>query len=120
MLGPLHRDRKLDVWSDLRIRTGARWREEIDRGLRRARAAVLLVSPAFLASDFIVKNELASLLEGAARDGVPILWIPVRQSRWRYTAIEAYQAAHDPARPLDRLTRPQRRSVLLKIADSIP
>jgi TIR domain len=49
-------------WSDHVILPGQHWRQEIDQALERARFGLLLVSPRFLASDFIVKNELPALL----------------------------------------------------------
>ena len=48
----------IDDWSDQRIKTGQRWKEEIEKALRQADIAILLVSTDFLASDFIRNNEL--------------------------------------------------------------
>ena len=42
-----------------------RWKEEIEEALSDAVIAVLLISADFLASDFIVDNELPPILEGA-------------------------------------------------------
>lgn len=42
---------QIDLWDDTRIKPGAVWYEEIKRGLEGARAALLLVSADFLASD---------------------------------------------------------------------
>ncbi len=52
-LGALERWQLVHAWTDGRIAAGASWEEGIDRALGEAQAAVLLVSPAFLASHYI-------------------------------------------------------------------
>lgn len=57
-LRPLDRQGMINVWSDQRIEVGDPWREKIEEALEGARIAVLLISADFLASDFIVNDEL--------------------------------------------------------------
>jgi hypothetical protein len=101
-LKPRIRNKKVDVWNDKRIRVGDEWRKEIDEALARAKVAVLLVSPHFLATDFIAENELPPLLEAARQGGVKILWVPVSTAAYEETKIYMYQAALDPKKPLDK------------------
>jgi hypothetical protein len=119
MLTPLAREGKLDVWSDQRIQAGAPWREEIKSALGRAKVAVLLVTPAFLASEFVAKNELPPLLEAAKGEGVTIVWIAVRHSLYQHTPIEGYQCANDPAHPLQGLSATQRDRTLKEVAERV-
>ena len=49
-------------WIDQQILPGEHWRAEIDRALERSRFGLLLVSPEFLASEFITREELPVLL----------------------------------------------------------
>ena len=119
MLSPLIRDGSLQVWDDTQIKTGAVWKEEIEKELTSAKVAVLLVSANFLASDFIAKNELPPLLAAARDNGLKICWIYVSSALYEHTEIAKYQAAHDVKRPLDRMPRDERQAALSKIAFEI-
>jgi hypothetical protein len=105
MLHPVTVGGKLELWDDARIMTGDLWREEIRKALAGAKVGLLLVTPDFLESDFIAKNELPPLLDAAKKGGLTIFWIPVRHSMYEGTEIAKYLAAHDPARPLADLSR---------------
>jgi uncharacterized SAM-dependent methyltransferase len=97
------------------IKPGQLWREELSKALASARLAILLVSPDFLSSEFIKKNELPPLLGAAAQGGLTIFWIPLRPSFYNETAIEHYQAACSPDQPLSLLRPAQREQKLVEI-----
>lgn len=107
------------IWADTDIGAGAKWREEIYDALYSANVAVLLVSPGFLASDFIEENELPPILNAASNDGLKILWIPVSFSLYTETQIADYQALHNPAQPLDSLSSSNLNKVLVEICKEI-
>ena len=95
MLKPLVRERRLDVWSDDRMVVGYEWRPQLTEAIGRARAALLLVSPSFLASDFIMGQELPALIA----HGVRLIPVLVRPSLWQAVPVlEGLQWAHDPGR----------------------
>jgi len=119
MLRPWVRQKKIVLWDDTHIQPSKPWRDEIAAALARARVAVLLVSPHFLASDFIAEHELPPLLEAAAKEGLVILQLHVSASLYRETELEAYQAAHDPARPLDALPPAEQNKVLVDVCQKI-
>ena len=118
-LKPLVASYKIKLWSAAQIQPGQRWKQEIDDALASTRVAVLLVSPEFLASEFIRTVELPALLEASNKGAIQILWIAVSPSGYKYTEIAQFQAAHDPEEPLNTLTPAKRGKALVKIADKI-
>jgi len=77
-LKPLALQGLITTWSDQQIEIGEEWHVQIQSALTSARIAVLLVSPAFLASEYIRNNELPILLRRAREEGVLILPIILR------------------------------------------
>ena len=78
----LQRAGLVDLWADSRIGVGADWGNEIERALTAAKVAVLLVSPDFLASDYIWEYEMPRIIEHA-KAGMEILPLIVRPCAWR-------------------------------------
>jgi formylglycine-generating enzyme required for sulfatase activity len=116
---PMVRSHGLRLWDDSQIQPGDKWREEIETALAAAKVALLLVSPDFLASEFVSNSELPQLLAAAEEEGLRILWVPVRPSLVRRTPISAYQGLGDPGRPLARMDPVEQEEALVKIALAI-
>jgi WD40 repeat protein len=101
MLQPLVRNRRLQVWADEYIEVGNEWERDIDGAIGRAALALLLVSPDFLASHFIMDIELPALIQR----GVRFVCVLVQPCLWEeLPVLERVQWAHDPDRdgPLSR------------------
>jgi hypothetical protein len=109
-LKPLERLGRVLAWDDRQIVPGSKWRGEIRSALEDARAGILLVSPDFLASDFILDEELQPLLAKPT-----VFWIAISHSLYRVTPLEEIQAAHDPSQPLDTLSEAEQNRVLVEI-----
>ena len=97
MLSPLMDE--MEVWSDQREVIGEEWRPQLAQAIGRSRAALVLVSPDFVASRFIMDTELPALRE----QGVVPFYVLVRPCLWRrIPVLEKVQWAHDPKRALSQ------------------
>ena len=93
MLAPDVRNRRLELWDDMHIPAGDDWRRNIEDGVRRAGVALLLVTGSYLASRFIMEDELPALVAHGVRL-VPVL---VEDCLWdREPLLASVQWAHDP------------------------
>jgi hypothetical protein len=118
-LKPLIKANQFSIWDDTKIKAGDIWRDEIKQALASAKVAVLLVSTNFLASDFIVENELPPLLEAAQKEGLIIFLVVVGHSLFEETEIGRYQAVNDPSRPLASITAASREKEIIRICREI-
>lgn len=119
-LRPLEREELIDAWNDTRLEAGSNWKKEVEAALERARAAILLVSADFLASDFIVNNELPPLLENAERKGTTIIPVIIQPCRYtRDDSLRHLQAINDPNSPLMGLSSVDQEQLLDDIAATV-
>jgi len=113
------RNNLIEFWSDEKISAGAQWRDEIKRAIEATKVAVLLLSPSFLASEFIAENELPPLLLAAKEEGAIILPIIVRSSNFEDTEIAKFQAVNSPSKPVAGMKPYQRDEFWAKVVRDI-
>jgi hypothetical protein len=119
-LKPYLRKGSIRVWSDEQIKPGSKWFDEIKAALARTSVAVMLVSPDFLASDFIHEHELGPLLKEAEAGGVKIRWVLIRDCAWKETPLKDDQAVVCPLdKPLALMTRGRRDTAWRKVCEEI-
>jgi hypothetical protein len=132
-LQPLVSQENFTLCSDQDIQIGDKWHEHIQAHLNGAKAVVLLVSPAFLASSYIRNSELPVILKNAADQGVrifPILISPSLYKRAKYKypdpktgpqefTLASIQAANPPSETLIEMTEGEQNRVLEKVADQL-
>lgn len=119
MLRPLVRDGRITTWSDQDISASNKWRDEIDRALRMCRAGLLLVSSEFLASDFIMEQELPYLLRARQAGRARIVIAVIGECFWNKTPLREIQAAHDAGQPLDGLSPSKRKAAIKSICETL-
>lgn len=119
-LKPLERKGTIQLWSDTLILSGEKWKEKIIAALDKAAIALLLVSADFMASEFIINNELQPLLKSAENKGTIIIPVVVKPCRFlREPTISQFQAANDPINPLCKLSEYEQEDVYEKVAHRI-
>ncbi len=119
-LRPLERAKRLDLWHDGRIEAGKPWINEIARALQAASSAILLLSPDFMASDFIYTRELQPLAERALSGGVVIFPLIVGHCLFEEDPyLKDFQLFNDPELPLSRLDSSEADRVLVRLAKAV-
>jgi TIR domain len=88
----------LDLWDDTKIAAGQQWEAALRDALETASVVVLLVSAAFLASDFILEGALPALLERTSASGTTIIPLILSRSLFSHTSLNVF----DPINPSDR------------------
>ena len=111
-LAPLRRQEPIDIWDDTRIQVGGDWHEQISEALESASAAILLVGPGFLASEFILDHELPALLNSAQTRDVKIYPLLIGYCAYRNSDLGPYQSFNDPNQPLESLPLAEQNKIL--------
>lgn len=132
-LEPLVQQGDIAVCSDQDIGLGDDWHAHIQQHVNGAQAAVLLVSPAFLASKYIRNSELPVLLRNAKNQGVKIIPVILRpcaiaESKFKYPdpktgpeefTLTSLQAAGSPSKALSEMSEGEQDRALLKVAQTL-
>lgn len=117
-LKPLERVGALSKWSEQDIRPGESRQDAVEAALRRARVAVLLLSPDFLASDFLYGHVLEPLEAKAKQGKAQILWVLLRHCSYKDTVLAPRKPAL-PLSPLADMPKYKRDEAWVKLTDEI-
>lgn len=82
MLAGLVRKGVITSWQDRVIEPGQLWRNEIKKAIETCEIGLLLISPNFIASDFIYYDELKELLNRRREEGLLVIPILLRKCLW--------------------------------------
>ena len=131
-LNPLERG-EIEVWTDQALEYGDHWHNIISEKLEQSTVAILLVSTAFLNSDFITNKEMPVLLDAAKSKG--LLIVPVILERclvefgiYQYPDpksgpetlnLASLQSVGSPTEPIGRLNKAQQNDLLYELAKRI-
>ena len=119
-LKPLEKQGLIDPWADTRLLVGDSWKKEIEKALKGAKVGILLISADFLASDFIISNEMQPLLQSAKDEGTLILPVILKPCRFlRDKNLRKFHAVNAPEEPLSLLDENERELIYDTIAQRI-
>jgi predicted nucleotide-binding protein len=107
------------VWDDRKIMPGQKWQEEIQNAIESSSIAVLLLSPSFLSSDYIIKHELPSLLRKSKEKDIKVIPITVEPiNKALLGELENYQILNIN-QPLSTLSKTQQEEAFLNAIKEI-
>lgn len=99
-LTTLKRQGLIHTWNDRDIAAGTGWRDEIDRNLTCANVIFLLVSPAFLRSDYCWEKEMTRALERHRAGEARVIPIILRSCDWHHSPLGELQALPRDGKPV--------------------
>jgi len=108
-------------WVDSHIESGDKFRTTIEAALEKANIAIIIVSPSFMASNFIQTVELPKLLDSAERKGTRFLILIARRCHFEDTALGKYQTVlpNTPSSPLNGMSPPQQDLVYYNLVQDV-
>lgn len=119
-LKPLEKNGVLEVWDDTKIKVGDNWEKEIQIALARSAIAVLIISADFLASDFIIDNELPPILSKAQLDGTKIVPVILKPCRFaRDQNLSKFQALNPPDQPVQAMSETEQEDLWDRLSQII-
>lgn len=90
----------LAAWHDRRIEPGVEWDTAISTELQRAQLILLLVSPSFMASEYVQGREVKQALDMHDREAARVVPIVLRHVAFERTPIGRLQALPTNAKPV--------------------
>ncbi|GER89806.1 hypothetical protein KDW_39680 [Dictyobacter vulcani] len=115
----LHKWVEVEWWDDTQINPGQDWYDAIKKAIVTTRVAVLLISVDYLASDFILDNELSPLLAASEEEGVTILPVILGPCLFRLTNLARFQAVNNPSNPLSKVNKHEKDEVWTRVIETI-
>ena len=91
-LGLLKHERIIESWHDRKIKPGSDWARQIDDNLKSADIILLLVSAAFLDSDYCYGIEMATAMERHERDEARVIPVILKPCDWQHAQFSELSA----------------------------
>jgi WD40 repeat protein len=119
-LGILQHEGLLTTWHDGLIQAGADWLPVIEAAIAEARIAILIVSAAFLNSEFIRRKEIPALMARREKDGLRLVPLIASPCPWQKVPwLAAIQARPLHGKTLAELGGVRAAKALSELAEEI-
>lgn len=116
-LSMLRRQGIIRAWHDREITAGIEWAGEIDQHLESARIILLLISPAFIDSDYCYDVELQRAMERHETREARVIPIIIKPTDWNNAPFRKLQALPRNAQPVTTFS--DRDEAFLNVAQGI-
>ncbi len=108
----------VSLWDDTKLKPSQKWNEQISAAINSVDVAILLVSAHFLASEFIIKNELEPLLDAWKKGKVKLFPVLIRSVDLP-PELSAMQFVNNIAKPLVKMRPGNRDDVWVPLVREI-
>lgn len=86
----------IEPWYDRMIESGTKWDDSIRAEMRNSDIIIFLISPDFLATDYIMKTEIPLAIEQMKNENSKFFFVQLQPCGWRRTELAKYQQTGDP------------------------
>ncbi len=97
---PLQRQWLITLWADTDIGAGAEWEKEIEKHLDTAQIILLLISPAFMNSDYCYSKEMQRAIDRHERGEARVIPVVLRSVLWQEEPLNKLQALPTGGKPI--------------------
>jgi len=119
-LGPFAAQKDLTIWSDRAIRAGDTWHDRLVEGIAKATVGILLISAEYLASPFLIDEEIPRLLRLRESQGMKVVPVICRPCAWKKVPwLAAMQVRPHGGRPLSTRSVAQAEAVLAGVVEEV-
>ncbi|MCU0290211.1 MAG: toll/interleukin-1 receptor domain-containing protein, partial [Acidobacteria bacterium] len=119
-LNILELEEPFSVWEDCKIQSGQFWKVEIEKALKEADIAILMVSVDFLTSKFIIGQEVPFILERRQTAGLKLIPLIVKPCAWeRISWLSDIQVFPKNGTPLSLHPKKKIDSILSELINEI-
>lgn len=120
-LKPLKLYGEISYWDDTKIKPGENWREKISEAIKSSKVVILLISADYLASEFLINDELPSLLDAAMKHGTVIIPLIISPSRFnKIETLARFKPINNPENEvLINLNKGKQAEILVRLSDAV-